>query len=887
MCVPVAVPHTLRHSPYRVQLRDRPCGVDGSASLFIPFFCAILPPSPAMGVRRSGRGVAASRPAFVPYPLAATTRGWSAALGDGLPCRSRGRPFLAPPAVGPRPWLTPRARPPPLAMAAPGAPGAADDGASPSWSVPPGPSAAGATSGDGVSGGGPSSSTTAAAATGNDVGGSAVVGASAAVAAAAATAAASGEPATTSLRSRLIYLARALRVAVDSEQYGTAAAVAAEVARIRRADPSLSAMDDLAVAVAGEDFGAAAAAATRLRRAVTVAPASVTTPPGVVVVDGGGPGDGVVSAAADATATPAADSWGGGHLTNRLLTLSPADSDGRMCLATVAPDGSNGLSLELESGGGLLLQPTWSPDGMYVAVADVRLPLSGTRREGGGALASAAAYVVILSALDGTEVRRVRVSPPPFYFQWSADGSLLTFLHNEPVLPSSAEPGGGGGLPSSPPRRSRRVRASVVSTAPGADTDAVPFAGGHPLYYAMSPEGGKALVYAGDDRKVAVYDLAEGPGGGAGVGGVPPPRVLSTSSGALATPQWLPRPHRQAAAVGYAAEAASTVPSAEDDEPLVLLLEDERPADAGAGGGVASDTFSAGSPPQALVLMSATDPSRRRVLGRFWGHVRYTVAPGGGRLAVLVTNPLSGREELSVIEGPFTLDPPGAAGGGVDAHGGARGGAAIPADAILSNPANRAVAFFWSPDGRRLLFLTTPRNGGGGGGGMGGAPRSALYAWAVFDAVTGRVARFVRHRLPTVGPLLLSFFDQHARSTTFWAPDSASFVYAAIPVQEGEEAAVGEAADAAGAAAAPPADAVSDSEARWLRGSGGSGGAASVGGSSSPLPPMRSAAAPAAFVQTLPAALMDATLPRADLIDTVEPPRRVADGVQYTSWSPC
>lgn len=684
-------------------------------------------------------------------------------------------------------------------------------------------------------------------------------------------------------------------MAVDSEQYGTAAAVAAEAARTRRADPSLAAADDLAAAVAGEEFGAAAAAAARLRQAVTVAPASVTTPPGVVVADGGGQGGGggvgvapaAAAAATTATTTPATDGWGEGHLTNRLLTLSPADGDGRMRLATVAPDGSNGLSLELEAGGGLLLQPTWSPDGAYVAVADVRLPLSGSRREGVGTLAAAAAYVVILSAVDGAEVRRVRVSPPPFYFQWSADGSLLTFLHNEPALPSPAGAGGGGLPSSSPPRRSRRVRASVVSAAPGADSDAVPFAGGHPLFYAMSPEGGTALVYAGDYRRVAVYDLAAGPGGGGGGGSAPPSRVLSTSSGALATPQWLPRPHRQTTG-GSAAEAAGRAPAAADAEPLVLLLEDEAPANAGVGGGGSSDTFSAGSPPQALVLMSSTSPSRRRVLGRFWGHVRYAVAPGGSRLAVLVTNPLSGREELSVIEGPFALDPPGPAGGGAGAHGGRGGGAATPADAILSNPANRAVAFFWSPDGRRLLFLTTPRGsagGGGGGGGMGGTPRNALYAWAVYDAVTGRVARFARHRLPTVGPLLLSFFDQHARSTTFWAPDSASFVYAAIPVEEGE-AAAGEAAYAGGAPP-PPAGAVSDAEARWLRGGASGGGASAAAGGGAPLPPMRSAAAPSAFVQTLPAALTDASLPRAGLADAVEPPRRVADDVQYASWSPC
>lgn len=669
-------------------------------------------------------------------------------------------------------------------------------------------------------------------------------------------------------------------MAVDSEQYGTAAAVAAEAARTRRADPSLAAADDLAAAVAGEEFGAAAAAAARLRRAVTVAPASVTTPLGVVAADGGGEtggGEGGVASAAAATTTPAANGWEGGHLTNRLLTLSPADGDGRMHLATVAPDGSNGLSLELEAGGGLLLQPTWSPDGTYVAVADVRLPLSGSRREGGGgALASAAAYVVILSVVDGAEVRRVRVSPPPFYFQWSADGSLLTFLHNEPAQPSPTG-AGGGGEPSSPPRRSRRVRASVVSAEPGADSDAVPFAGGHPLYYAMSPEGGSALVYAGDDRRVVVHDLAAGPGGGGGGGGAPPPRVLSTRSGALATPQWLPRPHRQAVG-GSVAEAAGSILADEDGEPLALLLEDDAPADAGTGGGGASDTFSAGSPPQALVLMSISTPSRRRVLGRFWGHVRYAVAPGGGRLAVLVTNPLSGREELSVIEGPFALDLPGPPGGGAGARGDRAWGAATPADAILSNPANRAVAFFWSPDGRRLLFLTTPRSSGGGGGGgsMGGAPRNALYSWAVYDALTGRVARFARHRLPTVGPLLLSFFDQHARSTTFWSPDSASFVYAAIPVEEGEVTA-GETVYGSGAPP-PPAGAVSDAEARWLRGGGGDG---------VPFSSMKSAAAPAAFVQTLPAALMDASLPRAGLADAVEPPRRVADGVQYASWSPC
>lgn len=74
-------------------------------------------------------------------------------------------------------------------------------------------------------------------------------------------------------------------------------------------------------------------------------------------------------------------------------------------------------------------------------------------------------------------------------------------------------------------------------------------------------------------------------------------------------------------------------------------------------------------------------------------------------------------------------------------------------------------AYFWSPDGERILYAKRKLG-------------TDLWAWAVVEAKGGKtyeVVDFVPSR-----PLLLVFqyFDQYALSHRLWAPDSKSFVFA-------------------------------------------------------------------------------------------------------------
>lgn len=87
---------------------------------------------------------------------------------------------------------------------------------------------------------------------------------------------------------------------------------------------------------------------------------------------------------------------------------------------------------------------------------------------------------------------------------------------------------------------------------------------------------------------------------------------------------------------------------------------------------------------------------------------------------------------------------------------------------VTSQP---AAAFFWSPDGDRLLLLGLATD----------EPRALQWStWSDEGRVDG----------PTFGPAVswvqtfLPFYDQYARSMTLWSPDSASF---AFPGRVGDE----------------------------------------------------------------------------------------------------
>ena len=76
------------------------------------------------------------------------------------------------------------------------------------------------------------------------------------------------------------------------------------------------------------------------------------------------------------------------------------------------------------------------------------------------------------------------------------------------------------------------------------------------------------------------------------------------------------------------------------------------------------------------------------------------------------------------------------------------------------------IAFFWSPDSSKLAYLAAVRTND-----------SIRLAWHVWD---GKQDRSYDSILPSRVYLesYLAFFDQYARSTTIWAPDSSAFAYA-------------------------------------------------------------------------------------------------------------
>lgn len=119
------------------------------------------------------------------------------------------------------------------------------------------------------------------------------------------------------------------------------------------------------------------------------------------------------------------------------------------------------------------------------------------------------------------------------------------------------------------------------------------------------------------------------------------------------------------------------------------------------------------------------------------------------------------------------------------------------------------LAFFWSPDGKRLAYLVpslTPDENGKTSERIGVLPQQQgdLYLrWKVIDA-DGSNPRTLATFLPTEQILyVLPFFDQYARSVTFWSPDSKALVYAArdtadtgtvyvVPVEGGKPNAIGD-----------------------------------------------------------------------------------------------
>ncbi len=167
-----------------------------------------------------------------------------------------------------------------------------------------------------------------------------------------------------------------------------------------------------------------------------------------------------------------------------------------------------------------------------------------------------------------------------------------------------------------------------------------------------------------------------------------------------------------------------------------------------------------------LVFATGNDVGEVLVVGDFEGSVQtellrvgnptaFVVDPAEQRLAVMST-PSASTLALSEVEpGPVeVLEPNRLVVVGLD-------GAEVTEVAMA-----RAVAWFWSPAGDQLLYSTQVE--------IEGATRLQWHTW------DGSKSTSYRTFLPTgvFGRDYLAFFDQYARSHSFWAPDGSAFVYA-------------------------------------------------------------------------------------------------------------
>jgi len=141
---------------------------------------------------------------------------------------------------------------------------------------------------------------------------------------------------------------------------------------------------------------------------------------------------------------------------------------------------------------------------------------------------------------------------------------------------------------------------------------------------------------------------------------------------------------------------------------------------------------------QRLVVRGA-EAGRERPVVPYDGLIAFVVSPDGDRIAFQVLEP-ERTLPLSVID----------VGTGETVE--------ITESAIAS--------FFWSPDGKRLLYLEPGSPDG----------EQLWFRWGVWDETSSFLTpRFIPSELIAVG--YLQFFEQYAQSMSLWSPDSSSFAY--------------------------------------------------------------------------------------------------------------
>ncbi|KAI0565907.1 Six-bladed beta-propeller TolB-like protein [Gracilaria domingensis] len=599
---------------------------------------------------------------------------------------------------------------------------------------------------------------------------------------------------------RLLRLERALAAAILQERYSDAANLRDALQAARTSDPLLAKRAELQAAVDSERFLDAA----RLRDELAALTERFSKR------DAGRRVDRII--VLRGRAEP-----------DKALRAATVSRDGAVQLGLV-PEVS-----EKNAPPRVYLQPTWSPSGDFVAVTEISFSIDLSRLGRGVAIADSSAKIIVMNAFDGSIVRSVPFAKPPFFYFWSPDGRRLTLLSNGPGTSAATvalsaiqvvAPPGGGGLDMDTvtgplatghpflydicPRDSNKTIVhmgdkSTVALVPISSFDRenkcmTTKAGsfGAPQWHPNAGKDGREVVLFVERDKPGTTDPARGPTP-ARSKTIPEQlqkqseeegRDKSDADKAEAFEKFLTNStnllenvlRKGAESLGLAPKTSSPESETAKDEPLpsasaheggdddqlkekVRRLLPKRPS--GVRDQHWSEPYVTESMANRLVMCDVDNPQLKRVIARFTGIMAFKLSPNGRYLATLVINPTAGADELTLCTGDFSPDsvaetrPPNRL---KKVHG--------EADIILSTPYTRVLAFFWSPDSSKLLFLTSLRGS-----------RVGAAQWATFDLESNKVVRYEKFIMSGIYMHCLNFFDQFATSMTPWSPDSDAFCY--------------------------------------------------------------------------------------------------------------
>lgn len=157
------------------------------------------------------------------------------------------------------------------------------------------------------------------------------------------------------------------------------------------------------------------------------------------------------------------------------------------------------------------------------------------------------------------------------------------------------------------------------------------------------------------------------------------------------------------------------------------------------------------------------DEQDSRMLAEFDGGITFSGSPDGQRVAYAVNTPNS-----FLYEGLTVID--------------------LDASSTQVYFKGNVLAFFWSPDGTKLAYLTgalvepAPVGRAGGLAAPARQQRALQVTWHVIDLERNRTIDLNTFE-PTESFLyLLQYFDQFAQSVALWSPDSQALVYAGQPL---------------------------------------------------------------------------------------------------------